>query len=63
MPTGQALSIELHCAFETRYNRYIVVNKQLNPLQISNRPVTPATSLSINNLVGYKLATFLELIS
>ncbi len=38
------------CALETRYNRYIVINQQLNPLQIGYRPVTPVTSLSINNL-------------
>jgi hypothetical protein len=37
---------------ETRYNRYIVVNQQLNPLQISYRPVTPVTSLSISNLAA-----------
>ena len=54
---------ELHCALETRYNRYIVVNQQLNPLQISYRPVTTVTLLSINNLVGNKPATFLEPIS
>ncbi len=44
------LSIELHCALETRYNRYIVVHQQLNPLQIGYRPVTPVTSLSISHL-------------
>ena len=44
--------IQMHCALETRYNRYIVVNQQLNPLQISYRPVTPVTSLSINNLAS-----------
>jgi hypothetical protein len=51
----------MHCALETRYNRYIVVNQQLNPLQISYRPVTPVTLLSINNLVGYggNIFTFL----
>ena len=42
--------IQMHCALETRYIRYIVVNQRLNPLQISYRPVTPVTSLSINNL-------------
>ena len=40
----------MHCALETRYNRYIVVNQRLNPLQISYRPVTPVTLLLINNL-------------
>ena len=57
------MSIELHCALETRYNRYIVVNQQLNPLQISYRPVTPVTSLSINNLACNSSAAFLEPIS
>jgi Thiopurine S-methyltransferase (TPMT) len=41
-------------ALFTRYNRYIVVHQQLNPLQISYRPVTPVTSFSINNLIGNK---------
>jgi hypothetical protein len=48
----QALSNELHCALETRYNRYIVINQPLNLLQIGYRPVTPVTSLSISNLAG-----------
>ena len=56
--TGQ--NNELHCALETRYIRYIVVNQQLNPLQISYRPVTPVTPLFINNLACNKPAKFLE---
>ena len=47
-------------ALETRYIRYIVVNQQLNPLQISYRPVTPVTPLFINNLACNKPAKFLE---
>ncbi len=35
----QALSNELHCALESRYIRYVVVNQQLS-LQIDNRPAT-----------------------
>jgi hypothetical protein len=42
------------CALFTRYNRYIVVTQQLNPLQISYRPVTPVTSLPINNLASVR---------
>ncbi len=42
--------IQMYCALETRYNRYIVVHQQLNLLQIGYRPVTTVTSLSINSL-------------
>ena len=58
MSTRTGQHNELHCALETRYNRYIVDTQQLNPLQISNRPVTPVTSLSINNLIRNKPVTF-----
>jgi hypothetical protein len=43
---------ELHCALENRLHGYIVVHQQLNRLQIGYTPVTPVTSLSINNLIS-----------